>query len=143
MADVFTKEQRSYIMRQIKSRRNKSTELKLISYFKANHIKGWRRNYIVFGKPDFVFQPYKIAIFVDGCFWHGHNCRNTKPKENHEFWFKKIERNRQRDIDVSEKLKKKGWEVIRIWECELKNQELVDKLYKEKLLYTTYSKKRE
>ncbi|MDR3094739.1 MAG: very short patch repair endonuclease, partial [Bacteroidales bacterium] len=61
MADVFTKEQRSNVMRQVKSSRNKSTELKLIAFFKANKIKGWRRNYKLFGKPDFAFPKQKIA----------------------------------------------------------------------------------
>ena len=61
MADVFTKEQRSNIMRQVKNCRNKSTELKLIAFFKATHIKGWRRNYKLFGKPDFVFPQYKLT----------------------------------------------------------------------------------
>ena len=122
MADVFSKEKRSQIMRQVKISRNKSTELKLISFFKNNKIKGWRRNYKIFGNPDFVFITQKTAIFVDGCFWHGHNCRNTKPKANKEYWDNKIEKNIQRDNLVTEKLKTKGWTVIRIWECELKDE---------------------
>lgn len=122
MADVFSKEKRSHIMRQVKSSRNKSTELKLISFFKSNKIKGWRRNYKIFGNPDFVFITKKTAIFVDGCFWHGHNCRNTKPKANKEYWDNKIKKNIQRDNLVTEKLKTKGWTVIRIWECELKDE---------------------
>jgi len=122
MPDTFTKEQRSQIMRQVKSSRNKSTELKLIQFFKANKIIGWRRNYKLFGKPDFVFPKSRTAIFVDGCFWHGHNCRNTKPKDNKEYWANKIERNQKRDIEVSQTLSIKGWRVVRIWECELKNK---------------------
>ena len=85
MADTFSKEKRSQIMRQVKSSRNKSTEIKLIDFFKRYSIKGWRRNYKLFGKPDFVFLKSKKAIFVDGCFWHGHDCRNTKPKDNKEY----------------------------------------------------------
>lgn len=122
MVDVFSKEKRSQIMRQIQSSRNKSTELKLIQFFKSHIIKGWRRNYKIFGNPDFVFGTQKTAVFVDGCFWHGHNCRNTKPKANKEYWDNKIEKNIQRDNLVTEKLKTKGWTVIRIWECELKNE---------------------
>ena len=121
MPDTFTKEQRSQIMRQVKSSRNKSTELKLIQFFKVNNIIGWRRNYKLFGKPDFVFPKGKTAIFVDGCFWHGHNCRNTKPKENKEYWVAKINRNQKRDIEVNLTLAEKGWKVIRIWECALNN----------------------
>lgn len=121
MPDTFTIEQRSRIMRQVKSSGNKSTELKLIKYFKANSIKGWRRNFNLFGKPDFVFPLIRTAVFVDGCFWHGHNCRNTKPKDNEDYWQQKISRNKIRDKIVSKTLKSKGWTVIRIWECQLKN----------------------
>jgi len=125
MADVFTKEQRSRIMRQVKSSRNKSTELKIISFFKENKIKGWRRNFPLFGKPDFVFPLHKLALFVDGCFWHGHNCRNVTPKENAAYWLKKIERNKSRDQLVNKTLEQKGWTVSRIWECDLKNENLL------------------
>ncbi len=125
MADTFTKDQRSQIMRQVKSSRNKSTELKLIKLFKEYSIKGWRRNYKLFGKPDFVIPIKRTAIFIDGCFWHGHNCRNTKPKDNRDYWRKKIKRNIQRDRLVSETLTLKGWRVIRFWECELKDKDLV------------------
>ncbi|MDR2341686.1 MAG: very short patch repair endonuclease [Campylobacteraceae bacterium] len=130
MADIFTREQRSKIMRQVKSRLNKSTELKLISFFKSNKINGWRRNYHIFGKPDFVFPAYNIAIFVDGCFWHGHNCRNITPKDNADYWSSKIERNKKRDKDVVNTLQMKNWTVIRLWECELKNEQLFNKLAK-------------
>jgi DNA mismatch endonuclease, patch repair protein len=126
MADTFTHEERSKIMLQVKSIGNKSTELKLISLFKAHKIIGWRRNYKIFGKPDFVFPKKKIAIFVDGCFWHGHNCRNTSPEDNKAYWVKKISKNISRDKEVSERLMSLGWTVIRIWECELKNPKILD-----------------
>ena len=125
MTDTFTKEKRSDIMRQIKSCRNKSTELKLMIFFKNQSIKGWRRNYKIFGKPDFVFLKTKTAIFVDGCFWHGHECRNTKPKDNEQYWHDKISKNILRDKLVKEHLSVKGWHVIRLWECELKNEEIL------------------
>ena len=89
MADVFNAEKRSEIMRQVKSKKNKSTELQLIEVFKENGITGWQRSYAVKGHPDFVFPKQKIAVFVDGCFWHGHDCRNTRPAENAEYWKKK------------------------------------------------------
>ena len=127
MADVFTKEQRSNVMRQVKSVRNKSTELKLITFFKANHIKGWRRNYKLFGKPDFTFPQYRITVFVDGCFWHGHDCRNTRPKDNADYWTKKRERNINRDKEVTQSLQEKKWTVIRLWECELKSSDMLNK----------------
>jgi len=127
MADVFTKEQRSNVMRQVKSSRNKSTELKLMEFFKANHIKGWRRNYKLFGKPDFTFPKRKLVVFIDGCFWHGHDCRNTRPKDNADYWTKKRERNMKRDKEVTQTLEGKGWTVIRLWECELKNEKIMNK----------------
>lgn len=120
MADVFDKNKRSEIMKKVRSKNNKSTELKLIKIFKENDIHGWRRNYNVKGHPDFVFLDKRIAIFVDGCFWHGHECRNTKPKQNQEYWDKKRVRNMQHDIEITQYFENRGWTVIRIWECELK-----------------------
>ncbi|MBS4027584.1 MAG: DNA mismatch endonuclease Vsr [Ignavibacteriales bacterium] len=128
MADVFTKEKRSQIMRQVKSSRNKSTELKLIKFFHANHIKGWRRNYKLFGKPDFVFPISRNVIFVDGCFWHGHNCRNTKPKNNKDYWIAKIKQNKIRDKEVTKQLTQNGWTVFRLWECRINEKFLTKRL---------------
>ncbi len=130
MADTFTKEKRSQIMRAVKSKGNKSTELKLIEIFKLNNLKGWRRNYPLFGKPDFVFPKLKVAVFADGCFWHGHNCRNTKPSSNAEYWNKKIERNKKRDKLVTKTLREKGWTVVRIWECEINGNKYKRKINK-------------
>ncbi len=111
----------------------------MIAYFKENKITGWRRNYKVYGKPDFVLPDLRIAIFVDGCFWHGHNCRNTHPEQNKEYWQRKIGRNMARDKEVTDHLERLGWNVIRIWECEFlkKNRGLL-----EKRLKALYSKQR-
>ena len=124
MSDVFDKEARSAIMRAVKSKNTKSTELALIKLFKENHITGWRHSYNVKGHPDFVFLEKRIAIFVDGCFWHGHDCRNTRPADNAEYWAKKRERNIQRDKETTERFEKRGWTVVRIWECELRKKNL-------------------
>ncbi len=124
MSDVFTKEKRSQIMQLVKPKGNKTTELKLMEYFKANHITGWRRHYAVIGHPDFVFLKQKTAIFVDGCFWHGHDCRNTKPSTNTEYWDTKRTRNIEHDKEVTAHFQQRGWTVIRIWECELKKKNL-------------------
>lgn len=121
MSDIFDKSKRYEIMKKVRSKNNKSTELKLIQIFKENNIHGWRRNYKVKVHSDFVFLNKKIAIFVDGCFWHGHNFRNTKPKENQEYWDKKRERNMKHDKEITEYFENRGWTVIRIRECELKN----------------------
>ena len=115
-------------MKANKRRGNKSTELKLIEIFRKNGIKGWRRNYKLFGSPDFVFLKKRTAIFTDGCFWHGHDCRNTKPSTNIDYWQKKIESNKKHDRFVDDTLKTKNWDVIRIWECELKKGDLPQKL---------------
>lgn len=120
MADVFDPQKRSDVMRQIKSKKNKSTEIRLIEIFKKNNVTGWKRNYPVRGHPDFVFLKCRIAVFVDGCFWHGHDCRNTRPETNKEFWQKKRERNIKHDQEITELFEKRGWTVVRIWECELK-----------------------
>lgn len=122
MADVFSPEERSEIMRRVRSSKNKSTELKLISVFRMNHITGWRRNYNVKGHPDFVFLKTHTAVFVDGCFWHGHNCRNTTPRDNAEYWEAKISRNKRRDEQITAYFTDRGWKVIRIWECELQKK---------------------
>lgn len=129
MADIVSRKVRSNIMKKVPSKGNKSTELKLITLFKENNIKGWRRQYPVKGHPDFVFLKQKVAIFVDGCFWHGHDCRNIRPKDNEEYWRKKISRNIERDKEVTEYFKRRGWIVIRIWECELKGKQLPSKLH--------------
>lgn len=122
MSDVFNSEERSKIMRAVKSKNTKSTELALMKLFKENQIKGWRRTYPVKGHPDFVFLDKRIAIFVDGCFWHGHDCRNTRPSDNAEYWQKKRARNIQHDKEITAAFEKRGWTVLRIWECELKKK---------------------
>jgi len=134
MSDVFDIKKRSDIMSKVRSKNNKSTELKLIQIFKENDIKGWRRNYPVKGHPDFVFLDKKVAVFVDGCFWHGHDCRNTRPSDNADYWNKKRERNIKHDQKITELFENRGWIVIRIWECELKNKQRVFLLNKLSLL---------
>ena len=122
MSDVFSTEKRSEVMRAIKSKNTKTTELKMMEIFKEFHIKGWRRTYHLIGKPDFVFPKKRIAVFVDGCFWHGHNCRNVTPSTNSDFWNAKRDYNKRHDAFVTETLHKKAWTVLRIWECELKKK---------------------
>ena len=119
---MFKKEKRSEIMSAVHSKQNKTTELRLIEIFKEHKITGWRRNYKVKGHPDFVFLDKKIAIFVDGCFWHGHDCRNTHPSDNQDYWQKKRERNIRHDKEITALFESRGWTVIRIWECELKKK---------------------
>lgn len=90
--------------------------------------RGYRKNYTKLpGKPDIVFIRRKLAVFLHGCFWHGHNCKAGKntPKSNQSYWIPKLRRNKERDREIMEKLKSNGWSILVIWECELKNQEKV------------------
>jgi DNA mismatch endonuclease (patch repair protein) len=119
MADVFDKAKRSAVMSQIRGHGNKATELALIKIFRAHGITGWRRRQPVFGKPDFVFPKNRLAVFVDGCFWHCCPKHGTIPKGNHEFWKRKLSANKRRDRIVNQTLRQSTWQVIRIWECEL------------------------
>ena len=119
MPDVFTKAKRSEVMSRIRGRGNKDTELALVKLFRRHRITGWRRNQPVFGKPDFVFLQLKLAVFVDGCFWHGCPKHATKPKNNRAFWRRKFSSNKRRDALVTRTLRRAGWRVLRIWEHEL------------------------
>jgi DNA mismatch endonuclease (patch repair protein) len=120
MADIFSKHRRSEIMSRVRSRGNKSTELKLIGILRSSKITGWRRRFRIFGNPDLVFPKQRTAIFVDGCFWHRCPKHATKPANNREFWEKKLATNVSRDLCVDHTLRKKGWCVVRLWEHDLK-----------------------
>ena len=120
MSDVFTKRKRSEVMSRIRGRGNKETEVALIKLFRKYGIKGWRRNQPVFGKPDFVFWNARVAVFVDGCFWHACPKHFTVPVGNRTFWKKKLTANKRRDAMVNRTLRRTDWRVIRVWEHELK-----------------------
>src|SRR5436305_1411808 len=119
MADVFSKRRRSEIMSRIRSRENKNTEVALVRLFRKQAITGWRRRTRVFGRPDFVFRKQRVAIFVDGCFWHGCRKHRSVPTSNVAFWRRKLTRNKNRDRLVRKTLRKDGWKVLRIWQHEL------------------------
>jgi DNA mismatch endonuclease (patch repair protein) len=117
--DTFSPKMRSWIMRRIKSAGNSSTEARMIAVLRKSRITGWRRSYPLVGKPDFAFVGARVAVFVDGCFWHGHPSECRIPKTNRRYWQAKIARNVARDKFVTQSLKKMGWKVIRIWENEI------------------------
>ncbi len=138
MADVFSKQKRSEVMSRIRSRGNKGTELALAILFRRHGITGWRRQVRVVVerrrssvegqkasvsrlavRPDFVFPKLRLAVFVDGCFWHGCPKHGTKPKGNAAFWKNKFARNIARDRLVTRTLRPARWRVLRIWEHEL------------------------
>jgi DNA mismatch endonuclease (patch repair protein) len=119
MPDVFTKAKRSEVMSRIRGHGNKATELALAKVFRQHRITGWRRHQAHFGKPDFAFPRLRVAVFVDGCFWHGCPKHSTMPRSNRPFWAKKLAANKARDRLVSRTLRRDGWRVVRIWEHDL------------------------
>jgi len=122
MADFLSKRKRSERMSRVRGKGNAGTELRLIRIFRESDIKGWRRGSNLTGNPDFLFPAQKLAVFVDGCFWHGCPIHGTKPKNNAAFWRKKISTNQTRDRLVTGTLRSRGWRVLRIWEHELKRK---------------------
>lgn len=123
MTDRITKEQRSKNMSHIRSK-DTSIELKVRKYLFSLGYR-YRVNYKKLpGKPDIVFTKKKIAIFIHGCYWHGHNCNSRYAhvsKSNTDYWNTKIQRNQERDKINIEQLEKDGWKVIVLWECEIKD----------------------
>lgn len=119
VSDVFTKSERSRIMARVLGRGNARTELVFVKILRQHKIVGWRRHRPLFGSPDFVFSKKRVAIFVDGCFWHGCPRHGTQPSTNRAFWRKKLVRNKDRDRLVTRTLQKSGWYVLRIWQHEL------------------------
>lgn len=131
MADVHSKETRSYNMSRIKSKDTKPEML----VRKFLHAQGFRYRLHVKdlpGKPDIVLPKYKTVIFIHGCFWHGHeHCKYyVIPKTRTEWWVNKINRNIENDVKAIAALKKEGWKVITLWECELKKTNFAASLSK-------------
>lgn len=123
--DVFSKSKRSEIMSSIRSRGNLETEVAFARILRRNHIAGWRRHLPIFGRPDFVFCRSRLAVFVDGCFWHGCREHSHTPKCNAGYWAQKIGRNVARDARNSRKLRRLGWRVLRFWHHDLCREEYV------------------
>jgi len=122
MADIVDSKTRSRMMSGIRGKNTKPEMIIRKALFKRGFR--YRIHYKELpGKPDIVFPKYRAVVFVHGCFWHGHDCHLFKwPKSRADFWKKKIETNRERDIRNREACKKKGWRVLVIWECALRNQ---------------------
>ena len=134
MADVMTPEQRSRCMAAIKGKDTKP-ELIVRKYLFSRGLRFRVQVRKLSGNPDIVLPKYKTVIFVNGCFWHGHEgCKYFRlPKSNVEFWEAKIERNVARDVRNEAELKALGWRVVRVWECEIKTvaerKEYLKRLY--------------
>ena len=119
MSDIFSSQKRSDIMSKI-SGKNTKPEI-LVRKFLFSKGFRYRINVKTLpGKPDIVLPKYKTVIFINGCFWHGHNCKKGKlPSSNIDFWKEKISNNKSRDDKNSDLLVKLGWKVIIIWQCEI------------------------
>ncbi|MGH9643712.1 MAG: very short patch repair endonuclease [Terriglobales bacterium] len=121
--DRVTPQARSRIMALVKPSHCRTTEKRLRALFVQQGIAGWRMHgRDLPGRPDFVFRKGQFAVFVDGCFWHGCKRCGKASKSNREFWRQKVLVNSRRDIRVSRQLRALGWRVLRIRECELKDQ---------------------
>lgn len=126
MADNHTKEQRSYNMSRICSKNN-APEEKVRKFLFSKGFRYRKNDKNLPGCPDIVLPKYKTIIFVNGCFWHKHNCKRfVWPSSNEEYWKKKILRNVERDEINIKELKELGWKVLVVWECELKKA-IIDK----------------
>lgn len=116
----ITKAERSRIMSRIRSK-DTSLETKIRSLLFHEGFR-YRIHYNVPGKPDIAFPNKKLAVFINGCFWHGHGCYNSRsPKNNADFWNKKLTTNRERDKRNNSQLKNLGWKVLTLWECEIES----------------------
>ena len=129
MSDVFSPEQRSAVMRRVKGK-NTSPELKVRRLLHRLGARFRLHRKDLPGAPDIVLPGRKLAIFVHGCFWHGHDCpRGARvPKANRDYWLAKVGRNRERDARSRQTLEAQGWRVETVWECELKSPDLERRL---------------
>lgn len=124
-------EKRARTMSSIRGKNNRSTELRLRMAFVKAGVRGWRLHPEELpGRPDFYFEKAKIAIFVDGCYWHGCPKCGHIPKTRTAFWEAKIKRNQERDEMKNLELRKLGTKSLRIWEHELKSKKDLDKVIK-------------
>jgi DNA mismatch endonuclease (patch repair protein) len=126
--DNVRREIRSKIMASVRSEGNLTTEILLGQLLRAAGVRGYRKHWPVQGKPDFAWPGRKIAVFVDGCFWHGCTKCKSLPTSNVKFWKNKIENNRRRDRRVTRALRRQGWKVVRIWECCVKRRSSLQRI---------------
>lgn len=139
MVDIMNPQQRHNCMSRIRGKATKP-EL-LVRSWLWNHEYRYRLNVkSVPGKPDIVLRKYRTAIFVNGCFWHGHEgcSKYTIPKSNTDFWMKKVKYNRERDQKQYSALHNAGWQVIVIWECQLKKNVMEETMHEVEHRLNTY-----
>jgi DNA mismatch endonuclease (patch repair protein) len=121
MVDWLSREQRSHNMASIRSKGNTTTERAFLQLLRGEGISGWRRHQNLPGRPDFIFRSRKLAVFIDGCFWHGCPRCYRLPEANRPYWKAKVLSNRNRDRRRTRDLRKCDWRVMRIWEHSLKS----------------------
>lgn len=105
-----------------------TTEVKVEKLLRLRGIRGYRKQWSIAGKPDFAWPKARVALFVDGCFWHGCPRCDRPSKSNLEFWQPKIVSNRKRDRRVSRKLRIDGWSVLRVWECRISEERTLSRI---------------
>lgn len=125
--DRVTRKVRSKIMAAVRTSGG-TTERKMEKLLRLRGIRGYRKQWPVAGKPDFAWPNAKVALFVDGCFWHGCPRCDRPSKSNKSFWKPKIASNRRRDRRVSRKLRKAGWSVLRVWECRISEERSLSRI---------------
>ena len=128
MSDNLKPEDRRKTMQAVKGKGTK-LEKRLWAMLAGMGVKGWQKNaHNITGKPDVVFAFQRVAVFIDGCFWHGcPHCRRTLPKTNREYWERKISRNIELAQSHNKQLRRIGWTVVRIWEHEMVDRALIRK----------------
>jgi DNA mismatch endonuclease (patch repair protein) len=132
--DSVDKQTRSRVMASVHSKGNRSTEKRLRHALIRAKVKGWRTQATdLAGVPDFVFDKEQVAVFVDGCFWHGCPRCYRRPSSSRKYWDKKVKHNKARDKRVTAKLRRSGWSVIRIWEHSLSEPEKAVACIRDKL----------
>lgn len=119
MTDVFSKAKRSLVMAGIRSRGNASTEQAVAKLFRMKRITGWRRHAAVKGRPDFYFSRQRVAVFIDGCFWHRCPLHCQLPASRRAWWKRKLLATAIRDLQVTTGLRREGIRVVRVWEHDL------------------------
>ena len=126
MVDVLSEKQRQYNMSRIRGRNTKPEMV----IRRGLHARGFRFRLHVRelpGRPDLVFRRYSAVVLVNGCFWHGHGCDMFRwPRTRESFWREKIEKNRERDVGCLVALRRRGWRVLRVWECALRGPGRLD-----------------
>ncbi|MBX9856481.1 MAG: very short patch repair endonuclease [Gemmatimonadaceae bacterium] len=121
---------RSRTLSAVRSTGNRSTELRMVGILRELGLSGWRRHLPLAGRPDFAWRRERVALFVDGCFWHGCPRCYSAPKHNGSFWARKLEENTVRDRRADTDLRRAGWRVVRVWECRVDSSSTRQRLLK-------------